>query len=119
MFYYKFWSVINDDIVDMSADFHKGEPDIYRSNFSMITQIPKVSDASNIKQFRHISQCRSLGRDWGRGCVLYIYSTRNMPRALPRDFLKINLLYIVLYDILYTVCIYEFDLHIILLYQIW
>jgi len=35
-------------------------------------------------------------------------------------FLKINLLYIVLlYGILYTVYIYEFDLHIILLYRIW
>lgn len=49
MFYYKFWSVINDDIVDMFADFHKGEPDIYTLNFAMITLIPKVSDASNMK----------------------------------------------------------------------
>lgn len=38
----------------MFLDFHKGELDIKRLNFGVITLVPKVQDASTIKQYRLI-----------------------------------------------------------------
>jgi hypothetical protein len=39
----------------MFDDFCKGELDLSRLNFALVTLIPKVGDASNMKQFRPIS----------------------------------------------------------------
>lgn len=36
----------------MFEDFHKGELDLYRLNFSLITLIPKVGEANDMKLFR-------------------------------------------------------------------
>lgn len=54
-FYHKFWDLIKKDLVDMFEDFHKGKIDIYRINCALVTLIPKVGEASNMKQFRPIS----------------------------------------------------------------
>jgi hypothetical protein len=43
------------DLVALFGDFHEGELDISRLNFSLVTLIPKVGEATNMKQFRPIS----------------------------------------------------------------
>lgn len=55
LFYQKFWEIIKKDVVALFEDFHRGELDIRRLNFALVTLIPKVNDASNMKQFRPIS----------------------------------------------------------------
>jgi hypothetical protein len=55
LFYQKFWDIIKDDIVSLFRDFQKGDLDIHRLNFAMLTLIPKTSDARNMKNFRPIS----------------------------------------------------------------
>jgi len=39
----------------MFNDFYKGDLDLERLNFALVTLIPKVGDANNMKQFRPIS----------------------------------------------------------------
>lgn len=46
---------MKNDIVALFADFHKGKLDLWRLNFALLTLIPKVGDATNMKQFRPIS----------------------------------------------------------------
>jgi hypothetical protein len=55
LFYQKFWEVIKKDLVDMFNYFHKGDLDLHRLNFAMLTLVPKTSDARNMKNFRPIS----------------------------------------------------------------
>jgi hypothetical protein len=40
--------------MQMINDFHQGELDIKRLNYGVITLIPKIKGASNIKQYRPI-----------------------------------------------------------------
>jgi hypothetical protein len=47
--------LIKGDLVDMFSDFQKGELDLFRLNFAMLTLVPKVDDASDMKLFRPIS----------------------------------------------------------------
>lgn len=55
IFYHKFWDLIKGDLVDLFADFHKGSLDLSRLNFALVTLIPKVGEATDMKQFRPIS----------------------------------------------------------------
>jgi hypothetical protein len=55
LFYHKFWDVIKMDILHMFDDFFKGQLDLFRLNFAMLTLIPKVEEASEMKNFRPIS----------------------------------------------------------------
>ena len=55
LFYQKFWDTIKKDVLAMFADFYKGELDIYRLNFALVTLVPKFNDACNMKQFRPVS----------------------------------------------------------------
>lgn len=55
LFYQKFWDIVKKDLVDMFEDFHKGRLDLYRLNCALVTLIPKVGEATNMKQFRPIS----------------------------------------------------------------
>ena len=55
LFYQKFWDLVKEDIVNLFDDFHKGKLDLYRINCALVTLIPKVGEASNMKQFRPIS----------------------------------------------------------------
>ena len=54
-FYQHFWEVIKVDLIAMFNDFHKGELDIHRLNFAMLSLIPKEPDATSMKKFRPIS----------------------------------------------------------------
>jgi hypothetical protein len=55
MFYQKFWDIIKDDLVALFDDFYKGDLDLCRLNFALVTLIPKIEDATNMKHFRPIS----------------------------------------------------------------
>lgn len=46
---------MKNDIVALFADFHKGKLDLWRLNFALLTLIPKVGDATNMKLSRPIS----------------------------------------------------------------
>ena len=48
------WDIIKKDIVELFADFHKGNLDVHRLNYGVITLLPKVKDAIRIQQFRPI-----------------------------------------------------------------
>lgn len=55
LFYQKFWNLIKNDLIAIFHDFYKGELDLSRLNFDLVTLIPKVGDANNMKHFRPIS----------------------------------------------------------------
>jgi hypothetical protein len=55
MFYKKFWVLVKQDILELFLDQQKGELDLYKLNFSVLSIIPKEPDASNMKKFRPIS----------------------------------------------------------------
>jgi len=55
LFYQKFWNLIKNDVVDLFNDFHKGDLDLMRLNFALVTLIPKVGEATNMMQSRPIS----------------------------------------------------------------
>jgi hypothetical protein len=53
-FFKNFWPLIKGDYMAMMLDFHKEELDIKRLNSGVITLVPKLKDANNIKQYRPI-----------------------------------------------------------------
>jgi len=55
LFYQEFRDIIKYDLVKLFNDFHRGDLDLFRLNFAMITLIPKVADARDMKNFRPIS----------------------------------------------------------------
>lgn len=55
MFYHKFWDLVKVDLVEMFNDFYRGNLDLKRLNFDMISLIPKVEEARSMKNFRPIS----------------------------------------------------------------
>ena len=46
--------MIKGDLLAMFDDFYKGKLDIKRLNYGVITLMPKVKEANNIKQYRPI-----------------------------------------------------------------
>jgi hypothetical protein len=48
---------VKEAIVNMFQDFYKGELDLWRLNFSLLTLIPKEIGARSMKKFRPISLC--------------------------------------------------------------
>ena len=53
-FYEQCWEIVKGDLMRMIHDFYMGELDIDRLNYGVITLIPKVRDANNVKPFRPI-----------------------------------------------------------------
>jgi hypothetical protein len=53
-FFKTFWSVVKGDYMAMIHDFHREDLDIKRLNYGVITLVPKVKEANNIKQYRPI-----------------------------------------------------------------
>jgi hypothetical protein len=53
-FFKNFWPMIKGDYLAMVQDFHKGDLDIKRLNYGVITLVPKIKEANNIKQYRPI-----------------------------------------------------------------
>ena len=53
-FYKQCWEFIKEDLMRMVNDFYLGQLDLSRLNYGVITLVPKVKDANNVKQFRPI-----------------------------------------------------------------
>jgi hypothetical protein len=53
-FFQEFWDTIKNDLFNLFQDFHGGALNIERLNFGMVTLIPKVPNAIDIKAFRPI-----------------------------------------------------------------
>jgi hypothetical protein len=55
LFYQKFWEIIKGDLFNLVQVFQEGKLDLFRINFATLTLIPKVEDATEMKNYRHIS----------------------------------------------------------------
>lgn len=55
MFYHKFEDHIEADLMYMFDDFFRGELDLKRLNFAMLSLFPKVEDARSMENFRPTS----------------------------------------------------------------
>ena len=55
LLYQIFWDLIKDDFMWMVRDFENGVLDIYKLNYAIITLIPKIPLAREMKNFRPIS----------------------------------------------------------------
>jgi hypothetical protein len=53
-FFQNFWELIHMDIWNLFKDFYEGNLDIERLNYGMVTRIPKVDNAVDMKNFRPI-----------------------------------------------------------------
>jgi len=53
-FYQFFWEVVKTDLMSLFYEFHAGRLPIHSLNFGVITLLPKISDAIQIQQYRHI-----------------------------------------------------------------
>ncbi|KAF2952087.1 hypothetical protein DAI22_01g309400 [Oryza sativa Japonica Group] len=53
-FYRTFWAEVREDLFEMLILLYNGELDLKRLNFGVISLIPKKSDPSDIRHFRHI-----------------------------------------------------------------
>jgi hypothetical protein len=51
-FYREFWTELKPFVLEIFNDFFKGELNISRLNYGMISLIPKTKEANNIKQYR-------------------------------------------------------------------
>lgn len=49
VFFKKFWEYIKDEMGNMFTDFYNGKLDIKRLNYGVITLVPKLKEANNIK----------------------------------------------------------------------
>jgi hypothetical protein len=53
-FYQKNWELVKQDLFGLLEDFQKGELDIARLNYGIITLVPKGNDADRIQKYRPI-----------------------------------------------------------------
>lgn len=70
-FFQVFWTSVKAEIIAMFQEFYVGTLDLFRLNYGIITLIPKVPGASDIRQFRPITvkssfafspRCTPIGR---------------------------------------------------------
>src|SRR4051812_37995925 len=54
-FYQTFWDLIKKYFMALVRDFERGKLDLSRINFSIVTLLPKIPGARQIKDFRPIS----------------------------------------------------------------
>uniref|UniRef100_A0A453BVE3 Reverse transcriptase domain-containing protein n=1 Tax=Aegilops tauschii subsp. strangulata TaxID=200361 RepID=A0A453BVE3_AEGTS len=74
LFYQNFWDLIKNDFMWMVRDFENGVLDIYKLNYAIITLIPKIPLAREMKNFRPISLSN---------CAVKIFSKAMNTRASP------------------------------------
>ena len=53
-FFQTCWEIVKKDIIEMFDDFHKGNLDVSRINYGIITLLTKTMDADRMQQFRPI-----------------------------------------------------------------
>ena len=66
----KFWNVLKRVIMPMFHEFYIGTFDMARINFGVITLIPKVVGATDIRQFRPITVINVLARILSKVCAI-------------------------------------------------
>nr|CAD1830576.1 unnamed protein product [Ananas comosus var. bracteatus] len=62
LFYQRFWSLLNNDILSVFNSFHNGSAKLAEINASWLCLIPKKSDALLAKDFRPISLVHGMGK---------------------------------------------------------
>jgi hypothetical protein len=55
LFYQNFWDILKADMVSLFEEFYRANLDLYRLNFVMLSLIPKIEEAIDMKHFRPIS----------------------------------------------------------------
>ncbi|XP_051221392.1 uncharacterized protein [Lolium perenne] len=76
LFFKKFWGTLRGPILQILNDFSLGRVDVARLNYGIITLIPKVKGAENIRQFRPITLINVIFK-----FVAKAYATRLAPVA--------------------------------------
>lgn len=66
-FFQTFWDVIKPEVMDLFTDFHVGSIDLARLNYGIVTLIPKVPGASDIRQFCPITVINVILRILAKG----------------------------------------------------
>lgn len=69
-FFQKFWPVLRPVIMKMFHEFYIGTLDLARLNYGVITLIPKVVGATDIRQFRPITVINVLERIFAKVCAV-------------------------------------------------
>lgn len=59
-FFQHCWDVVEHDIMLLFHAFHRGELDVQRLNYGVITLLPKINDANKIQQYRPICLLRCI-----------------------------------------------------------
>jgi hypothetical protein len=54
IFFKKLWEIIKAEIMRMVLDFNKAELDLSRINYGVIILVPKIKEASRIRQYKLI-----------------------------------------------------------------
>ena len=75
-FFQTFWESIKPEVMALFDEFYVGSIDLTRLNFGIITLIPKVTGASDIRQFRPITVINVIFRILAKG-----YANRVAPIA--------------------------------------
>lgn len=55
LFYQQFWDLIKGDLFALFQDWEKGDLDLFRLNFSLLTLVPKEADATRMEKFRPLA----------------------------------------------------------------
>ena len=66
-FFRTFWQAIKPEVMALFNEFYVGSMDLGRLNYGIITLIPKVSGASDIRQFRPITVINVIFRILAKG----------------------------------------------------
>lgn len=75
-FFQTFWNVIKQEVMALFDEFYVGSIDLARLNYGIISLIPKVPGASDIRQFRPITVINVIFRILAKG-----YANRVTPLA--------------------------------------
>ena len=67
-FFRSFWNVIKPEIMAIFDEFYVGSIDLGRLNYGIISLIPKVPGASDIRQFRPITVINVVSDSGERVC---------------------------------------------------
>jgi len=76
VFFKRFWEFLKDDMGAMFGDLYKGDLDVKSLNYGVITLVPKLKEANNIKHFRPIYL---LNVDFK--CITKVLTNRLVPVA--------------------------------------
>ncbi|KAK1618982.1 hypothetical protein QYE76_024499 [Lolium multiflorum] len=70
VFFQKFWAKLQETIMPMFQEFYVGTLDMGRLNYGVITLIPKVVGATDIRQFRPITVINVIQRLFSKVCAV-------------------------------------------------